>query len=352
MSNLYHRSTQHTRYQQPSNWRRIRTIDMHTGGEPLRVIVGGFPALKGEGVLAYRQYLRDHHDDLRRALMFEPRGHADMYGCLLTPPNDETGDFGILFMHNEGYSTMCGHAIIAIIRLAVEMGWVEIREPETKLRIDAPCGRIEGFACIRDGAAEELFFLGVPSFVLALDRQAEVPGWGQVRYDLAYGGAFYAYVDAKALNLALTPDNNRRIIEAGRSIKEAVRQSNPEIVHPFEADLSFLYGVIFIADSDTPGIHSRNVCVFADGELDRSPTGSGVMGRLAIHQARGEISNGETLRIESIVGSVFSGAVVEELPYGPHQAIIPRVGGSAFITGQHEFLIDPDDPLKEGFLLR
>lgn len=352
MAKVYQRYTQQPRYQPPPGWRRIRTIDMHTGGEPLRVIVEGFPELKSEGVLAYRRRLREHHDDLRRALMLEPRGHADMYGCLLTPPNDETGDFGILFMHNEGYSTMCGHAVIAVIRLAIEMGWTEVSEPEVRLRIDAPCGRIDGFARLRAGEVEEMYFHGVPSFTLALDQEVETPDLGKLHYDLAYGGAFYAYVHAGEMNLELTPDNYSRIVAAGRAIKAAVQRSGAKTVHPFEPDLSFLYGVIFIADSDTPGVHSRNVCVFADGEVDRSPTGSGVMGRLAIHHARGEIESGEVLRIESIVGSVFSGSVVEEVTYGPHQAVVPRVGGSAYITGQHEFLIDPDDPLKEGFLLR
>lgn len=341
-----------SRYPVPEGWLKIRTIDMHTGGEPLRVITGGFPAVEGNSVLECRRYVRDHYDHLRRALMFEPRGHADMYGCLLVPPNDEDGDFGILFMHNEGYSTMCGHAIIAITTLAVEMGWVNIEAPETRVRIDAPCGRIEAFARVENGKVQGVRFLGVPSFVVAPDQIVTLPAYGDIRYDLAYGGAFYAYVDARPLNLALTPENYRRLIELGVAVKQAVMENNPGVRHPFEADLSFLYGVIFIGDALTPGIDSRNVCIFAEGEVDRSPTGSGVSGRMAIHHARKEIRIGQKMSIESITGSVFQGSVVGETDFGPFRAVIPEVSGTAYITGEHTFLIDPDDPFREGFIFR
>ncbi len=341
-----------TRYPVPEGWLKIRTIDMHTGGEPLRVIVEGFPALKGGSVLEYRRDLRDHYDHLRRALMFEPRGHADMYGCLLVPPNDEGGDFGILFMHNEGYSTMCGHAIIAISGLAAEMGWVKRKEPETRIKIDAPCGRIDAYVQVKNGKVQGVRFHGVPSFVVALDQTVYLPEYGNIRYDLAYGGAFYAYVDARLLNLALTPENYRQLIHLGMAIKRAVMANNPDMRHPFEADLSFLYGTIFTGDALTPGIDSRNVCIFAEGEVDRSPTGSGVSGRMAIHHVRNEIRAGQKMSIESITGSVFRGSVVRETDYGPFRAVIPEVEGTAYITGEHSFLIDPADPFRDGFILR
>lgn len=341
-----------TRVSVPPDWLSIRTIDMHTGGEPLRVIVAGFPELKGDSVLARRRYIRDHYDHLRKALMFEPRGHADMYGCLLLPPDTPDGDFGILFMHNEGYSTMCGHAVIAISTLAVRMGWVKVETPETRIRIDAPCGRIHSFVSIGKGGVTGVRFHCVPSFVVGLDLAVSLPHYGSVSYDLAYGGAFYAYVDARPLGLDLTPDNYRQLIDLGMQIKRAVIESNPGILHPFESDLSFLYGAIFIGDSPTPGIHSRNVCVFAEGEVDRSPTGSGVSGRMAIHHARGEIRPGEKMRIESIVGSVFEGSVADVLDFGPYRAVIPEVAGTAHITGEHPFMIDPADPFREGFMLR
>ncbi len=268
----------------PDDWLQIKTIDMHTGGEPLRVIIDGFPESKGSNVLEYRSYVKQKYDHLRKALMWEPRGHTDMYGCLLVPPNDEGADFGIIFLHNEGYSTMCGHATIAIAKLAVEMEWVEIGEPVTKLTIDAPCGRLYAEVDVTDGKAGSVRFRCVPSFVLALDAAVEVEGCETIHYDLAYGGAFYAYVDAKEVGLELIPSNYHRLIEAGMDIKRAVIASEQEVRHPFEKDLSFLYGTIFIRDSENEGIDSCNVCIFADGELDRCPTGSGVSGRMAIHR--------------------------------------------------------------------
>jgi trans-L-3-hydroxyproline dehydratase len=332
----------------------IRTIDMHTGGEPLRVIVDGFPELKGDTVLARRAYLKENYDHLRTTLMFEPRGHADMYGCLLVPPNDEEGDFGIIFMHNEGYSTMCGHAIIAISTLAVEMNWIAVQEGENILKIDAPCGRITSFTQVRRGQVESVRFHCVPSFVVELDRTVEVPGLGEVIYDLAYGGAFYAYVDLNknAFKLDLTPSTYRELIQKGMDIKRAVNKACSDITHPFEDDLSFLYGTIFIGDSLQAATDSRNVCIFAEGEVDRCPTGSGVSGRMAIHYARKELERGESMLIESIIDTVFRGSIVGTLDYGPYQSVIPEVEGTAFVTGQHTFIIDPNDPLRNGFILR
>ena len=333
---------------------RIDTVDMHTGGEPLRVVLRGFPKLEGNSILEYRRDCIDNYDHLRKFLMFEPRGHADMYGCVLTPPNDEGGDFGVVFMHNEGYSTMCGHAIIALSTLAAEMNWIDIQEGENVLKIDAPCGRIRSFVSIKQKKVTGVRFEGVPSFVLGLDKVVHVPDLGTVIYDLAYGGAFYAYVDLEKnqLDIDLEPDNYEKLVQYGRMIKRAVIKADDEIVHPFENDLSFLYGTIFTKTSDKPGIDSRNVCVFADGEVDRCPTGSGVSGRMAIHQARKELGLGDSMIIESITSSTFKAAVLKEVDFGPFKAVIPEVEGTAFITGFHTFVLDPDDPVKTGFIFR
>ncbi len=352
MASVYQRIIAHPRFRPPTNWLQIQTIDMHTGGEPLRLIVSGFPELGGRTVLECRRELKARFDHLRKVLMHEPRGHADMYGCLLLPPNDDEADFGILFLHNEGYSTMCGHAIIAVTTLAVEMGWVEKTAPLSKLTIDAPCGRIESFARMADGEVQSVFFHGVPSFVLALDQQIELPDFGTIQYDLAYGGAFYAYVHADQFQLHLRPTQYSQLIRLGMEIKRAIVQDGPAIEHPFEADLSFLYGTIFIGGPVSEGINSRNVCVFAEGEVDRCPTGSGVSGRMAIHCARKELGIGEQMAIESIVGSVFKGSIVKKTTFGPFDAVIPQVEGTAHITGQHSFLLDPNDPFQEGFFLR
>jgi len=354
MNNTYKNIITKTRFNPPKNWMQIKTIDMHTGGEPLRVIVDGFPELKGNSVLDYRRFCKEYYDFLRTALMFEPRGHADMYGCILTPPNDEDGDFGIIFLHNEGYSTMCGHAIIAISTLAVEMNWVDVKEGENKLNIDAPCGRVTSFTNVKNGKVTGVKFHCVPSFVVGLDRTVEIEGLGTVTYDLAYGGAFYAYVDMSKNNFDfdLTSNSYRSLISTGMAIKNAVMAKDKEIEHPFENDLSFLYGTIFIGDSLHKNVDSRNVCVFAEGEVDRCPTGSGVSGRMAIHKKRGEIDFGETMKIESITNSVFKGSLISEEDYGPFTAVVPQVEGTAYITGMQTFVIDPNDPMKNGFIFR
>lgn len=335
----------------PAEWLKITTIDAHTGGEPFRVITGGFPQLPGRTILERRRYAKEHLDHLRTTLMFEPRGHADMYGCIVTPPVSPGADIGVLFMHNEGYSTMCGHGIIAITKVALETGLLPMTSPETTLKIDTPAGLVTAHARVAGEQVQSVYFHNVPSFVLALDETVEVPGLGRVHYDLAFGGAFYAYVQAEEVGLSCTPQDFRPLIEKGMAIKRAVMASRP-IPHPFEADLSFLYGTIFIGPPLEPGAHSRNVCIFAEGEVDRCPTGTGVSGRLAIHQARGELGIDQPIVIESIIGSRFSGRVVETTTFGPHPAIIPEVEGTAHITGRHEFLIDPADPLREGFILR
>jgi len=335
----------------PDDWRKITTIDAHTAGEPFRVVTSGFPSLDGDTILAKRRFVKEKYDHLRTALMLEPRGHADMYGCLLTPPVTEEADFGVLFMHNEGFSTMCGHGIIAMTTVALECGMVAMQSPQTILHIDTPAGLVTACAHIEADRVRSVLFRNVPSFVIDLDQVVEVPGLGLVRYDLAFGGGFYAYVNAAEVGLKVSPENLHSLIDKGMAIKRAVMASR-EIPHPFEEDLSFLYGTIFIDEPQGEGAHSRNVCIFAEGEVDRSPTGTGVSGRLAIHRARGEIGVGDAITIESIIGSCFRCKVVGETTFGPHRAIIPEVEGSAYITGRHEFLLDPSDPLRNGFVMR
>jgi trans-L-3-hydroxyproline dehydratase len=283
--------------------------------------------------------------------MWEPRGHADMYGCILTPPVSPEADIGILFMHNEGYSTMCGHGIIGIATVALETGLLPMEAPETTIGIDTPAGLVTARASVAAGRVSTVRFRNVPSFVLALDETVQVPGLGEVRYDLAFGGAFYAYVQAEEVGLNCTPEDFRPIIDRGIAIKRAIVASR-SIPHPFEPDLSFLYGTIFVGPPRGGGAHSRNVCVFAEGEVDRCPTGTGISGRLAIHHARGEIGTGEPMVVESIIGTSFTGRIVEMTTFGPHAALIPEIEGMAHITGRHEFLIDPEDPLCQGFILR
>ena len=335
----------------PKHWLKISSIDAHTEGEPFRVITGGYPELPGESILARRRYALENLDHLRTALMWEPRGHADMYGCIVTPPVTPQADFGVLFMHNEGYSTMCGHGIIGITTVALEAGLLPMTPPETQVKIDTPAGLVTAHARVSEGRVQSVYFHNVPSFVLIMNEAVDVPGLGKVRYDIAYGGAFYAFVQAEEVGVRCSPEDFRALIEKGMAIKRSIMASR-SIPHPFEEDLSFLYGTIFIGPPQAEGAHSRNVCIFAEGELDRSPTGTGVSARLAIHHVRSEIDLNESIIIESIIGSRFTGRVVQTTTYGPHHAIIPEVEGTAHITGRHEFLIDPSDPLREGFILR
>jgi len=326
-------------------------VDSHTGGEPFRVVVAGGPVIEGATMLERRRFAQDHLDDFRRALMWEPRGHADMYGALPGPPVASDSDISVLFVHNEGFSTMCGHGIIALTKVVLDTGILPSVEPETVVRIDTPAGQIEATASVRDGVVAAVRFRNVPSFVVDLDNEMEVTGMGTIGYDLAFGGAFYAYVDSEAVGLALEPPAVSLLIEAGRAIKQALVESRP-IPHPTEPDLAFLYGVIFVGQALDDGNHSRNVCIFADGEVDRSPTGTGVSGRLAIHHARGEIGVDETITVESILGSTFTGRVLGETDVAGIPAVIPEVTGTAHLTGRCELWIDPGDALGPGFLVR
>ena len=331
---------------------KIKTIEAHSAGEPLRIIIEGFPKLKGKTILEKRNYAKENFDELRTALMWEPRGHADMYGCILLPPVTPGADFGVLFLHNEGFSTMCGHAILTLAKVVIETGLVEKKIPETKIKIDTPAGLVTAYARINDkGKINGIYFHNVPSFVLLLDEIINIPKLGKIRFDLAFGGAFYAFVQADELNLKLESENYRELIEKGMIIKKAIMK-HYSIEHPFKEDLGFLYGTIFIGKPITEKADSRNVCIFAEGEVDRCPTGTGVSARMAIHYQRKEIKLNEKMIIESIIDTKYTGSVIEEITFGPYKAIIPRIEGNAFITGKSEFIIDPEDPLKDGFILR
>jgi trans-L-3-hydroxyproline dehydratase len=332
----------------PSDWTRITTIDAHAAGEPLRVVTGGISAIPGDTILAKRRYARENLDHLRRALMFEPRGHADMYGCILTEPVTPDGDLGVLFMHNEGYSTMCGHGVIALVTVLLETRMIEARDV---LKLDTPAGRVTAKATFDGERVGSVTFENVPSFAYRLDQSVNVTGIGEVRYDVGFGGAFYAYCKAADLRVRIAPEEFRKLIDTGMSVKHAVTETL-EIKHPFEGDLGFLYGTIVDSEPLSEAANSRNVCIFAEGEVDRSPTGTGVSGRVALEYAKGNLAIGEPFVIESLIGTSFTGRVVRETTFGKYAAVIPEVEGSAHITGQHEFLIDPTDPLKNGFMLR
>ncbi|MFK7903527.1 MAG: proline racemase family protein [Chitinophagales bacterium] len=336
----------------PENWLQIHTIDAHTGGEPLRIITSGLPKIKGNTILEKRAYFKKHYDHLRTGLMWEPRGHADQYGAILTEPSTKDGDIGVFFLHNEGYSTMCGHAVIALTKVLFDTGMIQSDAQNPVLKLDTPAGRVRATAFRNEkGVVEKASFLNVPSFVYLKNQQIEVKGIGKVEFDIAFGGAFYAYCNASKLGIDLTPDSYNQLIDWGRRIKYAVMEQF-DIVHPFEADLGFLYGTIFIGAAQNPQHHSRNVCIFAEGEVDRSPTGTGVSGRAALHFSRNEIAMNQSIRIESILDTCMDVEVTEITTFGGYEAVVPKVSGMAYITGQHTFCFDPDDELNKGFIFR
>ncbi len=333
----------------PSHWPRFTVVDSHTGGEPFRVVIDGLPEIPGNTVLERRRHAGKHLDHLRKVLMWEPRGHADMYGGWIGPPTEPDSDLSVLFCHNEGFSTMCGHGIIALAKVVFDTGILPNREGENTLRIDTPAGQVTAIATVAGGSVRGVRFQNVASFAADLSAKVDVPGLGEVSYDLGFGGAFYAYVDAASVNVSL--DDAADLIAKGRAIKGAIMESR-EVGHPTEPELGFLYGVIFTGPPTKPGNHSRNVCIFADGEVDRSPTGTGVSGRLALLYARDEIAPGTEITVESIVGSEFTGRIVGLSTVGEFPAVIPEISGTAHILGRAEFWVDPDDPLNPGFVVR
>jgi proline racemase len=321
----------------------VSTVEMHTGGEPTRIIVDGWPPLSAPTLLGKRRECLERHDHLRRGLMLEPRGHDGMYGALLVEPDHTDADLAVLFMHNEGYSTMCGHATIALARWAVESG----RVAGPVVRLQCPCGLVTAHVAT-DGTVR---FESVPSFAYVLDRIAPTRSWGPVTVDIAYGGAFYAFLPADSIGLDLRTSPMRSIVDAGEEIARAVAAAIP-IDHPSEPDLAFLYGTILTDGGDGLGEPSRNVCIFAGRQVDRSPTGSGVSARMALQAARRRARPGDERRFASCTGAVFTGKVVREAdPVGPRKSVIVEVGGIAHRTGEARFIFDERDPLREGFSL-
>ena len=319
----------------------ISTTDYHTGGEPFRIVTDGAPPLEGRTVLERRRFAQERLDGLRRLLVHEPRGHADMYGCFVTEPDDGGADLGVVFFHNAGYSTGCGHGTIALVSWALDEGLVPRREGETRVVVDVPSGRLETWARVEGGRVRSVRFRNVPAFAWA--RRVHAAG---VEVDVAFGGAFYASCPER-----VEPRELPRLIELGRAVKRELEAAG-EPVHPLEPELRGVYGVIFWQEEGERPLTQRNVTVFADGEVDRSPCGSGTSARLALLDADGRLPRGERLRHLSVVGSEFSGRVVAAAEVAGRPAVVTEVEGTAYRTGRAVFELDPDDPLGDGFLLR
>jgi proline racemase len=329
---------------EPSRLRlMVNTVDYHTAGEPFRIVSGGVPPLRGGTIMAKRRYALDHLDEIRQLLVFEPRGHADMYGGFVTEPEDAGAQLGVVFFHNAGYSTACGHGTIALVTWAIDTALVPGGGRLVEVVVDVPSGRLKTVATMQDGRVRSVRFRNVPSFVL-LDGLTVTVGGRRTDVAVAYGGAFYAVVPADRFELPIEPAFVPRFIELGREIKAAI-EAERDIVHPLEPELAGIYGVMFTAEN-------RNVTVFADGEVDRSPCGSGTSARLALLDQRGELARGSTLMHESIIGSRFAARVVGEERVADYPAVITEVEGSAHLTGHHQFVLETDDPIGLGFLIR
>ena len=330
---------------------RIRTIDAHAAGEPLRLVIEGLPSPEGATMLEKRAWAQRHIDHLRRSIMLEPRGHADMYGALLTEPVSEGAHAGVLFMHNEGWSTMCGHGVVAVTTIAIERDLIWPGGPAIVL--DSPAGPVQASATVRHSDRQRrvssVAFRNVPSFVFEAGLPIKVEG-RIVPVDVSFGGAFYAIADAEAVGQAVDPANLPALRRIGMDIKREVERLR-QVVHPLDPGLKGIYGTIFTAPARHPDAHLCNVTVFADAEVDRSPCGTGTAAVMAVLSEMGVLSEEGTFAHESIVGTLFTGRIAGRVQVADRAAIVPEIQGSAWITGEHTFLIDGDDPLKAGFRL-
>lgn len=332
---------------------RIRTIDAHAAGEPLRLVVEGWPSPEGKTMLDKRAWAGRHLDHLRRAIMLEPRGHADMYGALLTEPVTPGAHAGVLFMHNEGWSTMCGHGVIAVTTMALERDL--IFSNDARLILDAPAGPVSAKAAVSVGAdgsrrVSSVAFRNVPSFVFEAALPVRLSGGRTLLVDIAFGGAFYAIVDAEAAGLAVDAGRLPELRRLGTEVKAEVERLR-QVSHPLDPGLKGIYGTIFTAPPRHPEAHLRNVTIFADAEVDRSPCGTGTAAVMAVLSEMGVLAEDAAFVHESIVGTLFTGRIVGRQPVGDKPGIVPEIQGSAWITGEHTFLVDGDDPLKAGFRL-
>ena len=336
----------------------VQTLDYHTAGEPFRIVTGGVPTIPGDTILVKREWAMRHLDHVRQLVVNEPRGHADMYGCFLTPPASADAEIGVLFFHNAGFSTACGHGTIALVTAGLEIGMlrgVEIGPDERRVVVDVPSGRLEAVARTEDGRVRSVRFRNVPAYVETPSLTVDVSGVGEIDVAIAYGGAFYAILPVSATGHTVSPEHLSSLIALGRDIKSAVERRHVP-VHPEGRSLRGIYGVIFtesVTGADGKHArHDRNVTIFADGEVDRSPCGSGTSARLAHLFATGEVRLQQKLVHESIIGTRFAGHVAAETTVASYPAVYTEIEGRAFRTGSHTFFLDPDDDLGTGFLLR
>ncbi len=326
----------------------ITTADLHTAGEPVRVILGGNLLVRGETMHERLMFVRNNLDSLRVILTHEPRGHSDMCGVFITPPVTPEAQMGLIFFDTAGYLDMCGHSTIGAVTLALKLGMAVKREPYTNLIIDTVVGAIHAKARVENGAVRNVILRNIPSFLYAQDIELSLPEFEKLSIDIAYGGNFFAIVESSALDIPVTIDHIQQLVNAGLEIRKAVNK-RVKVRHPTNSTIGGVALTLISAPPQTPHAHARNVTIFGNGQFDRSPCGTGTSAKMASLHAKNKLALQEPFIHESIIGTTFEGRLVETAQVGPFKAVIPEIAGSAYITGFHQFILESEDPLKHGF---
>lgn len=331
--------------------RMIHCVDSHTMGEPTRTVVGGLPHIPGATLVEKKTWLETYLDHIRTGLMHEPRGHRDMFGSVLTAPVNPAADLGIIFMDGGGYLNMCGHGTIGAVTIALETGMLKMQTPLTDVILETPAGLVHARAYIDRNRVSEVSFTNVPAFVWQSDVPVEVPQLNCfITLDIAFGGSFFALVDVKKLGLAVAPEHLPDLVDRALTIRRVINDQI-DIQHPV---MKHIQGVDLVEIYDTPSrtdAHLKNVVIFGQGQVDRSPCGTGTCAKLATLYAKGNIQLNVPFRYESILGQVFEGKILDTTRVGPFDAIVPEITASACITGFNQFVFDEADPLTYGFTL-
>ncbi len=330
--------------------RIITAVDSHTEGEPARVVIGGIPYIPGDTMFEKKRYGEQHLDHLRTMLMYEPRGHSAMSGSIITQPTVEGADIGIVFIEVSGWLPMCGHGTIATCTVLVETGIIEPQEPVTKLVLDTPAGIVRAEVKVENGSVKGVTIWNVPSFLYKSDVEVDVPTYGRVKVDIAWGGNFYAILPAESVGLEVTPEHATDLINCGRKIRQAIYEQ-VEVAHPENPLIDRVTHVEFSAPPTHPKATMKNAVIYGPGQIDRSPCGTGTSAKMATLYAKGELGLNEEFVHESIIGSLFYGKLVEETQVGSYRAVVPTISGRAYIMGIQQFVLDPEDPFPTGFYL-
>lgn len=328
----------------------IRTIDTHTGGDPTRIVVEGLPQVPGETMLDKKNYIIENLDYIRQSLMLEPRGHKDMFGALLLEQTNPEADVGVIFMSNDGYLNMCGHGTMGVVTALIEDGLIAY-DPEKPVVLETPAGLVRVKPTLEGNKVTNVSIQNVPAFLWEEDVEVDIDGLGKLNVDIAFGGSFFVFVDAKKAGISTAPGNHEYLSEIGLKIIDQVNEQ-VKVEHPIEKKINKIELILFLENSDNEGINTKNVAVFGKGQVARSACGTGLCAQMATQAAKGGLKKGDSFNTESIIETPFFGKVVDETVVGDKKAIIPEINGHAYIIGRHEFVLHPEDDLKYGFLLK